>query len=364
MDRIARVRHRHRVLIVEHRQAKMRDALLRADRDNRLGLRIEIDVIAPSCTSCRSPCAAAERHATASSDASPSLRRFNQLVDDVLRRRAIRIPHPEVDDVLATLARRSLQLACDVEHIRRQPCQPSKLFHSGYQLLDVCLNLVFRGETNSLRHHHALTVDVKRHGQLVNSTIRWGDLTVGQQNRITNVDLLRGLLNLVLRGFIFRDPEDLEPLSRILRAELLEPGHLKFARGAPRRPEVHDYRSSLIVGQRDLFTFEAHKRERRGRLALQRLLLSFRRRPGRCLRFGAVIVLDHDVVLLCLLQRQSTLPQIVPTCPQHQADSCHHHKDNRSRPLHSEHPSGSRKQTRHQLNKSTASMARISTRLC
>jgi hypothetical protein len=58
------------------------------------------------------------------------LRRFNQLVDNMLRRRAIGIPHPKVNNVLTTLARRGLQLACNVEHIRRQPRQPSKLFHS------------------------------------------------------------------------------------------------------------------------------------------------------------------------------------------------------------------------------------------
>src|ERR1700722_9020034 len=47
----------------------------------------------------------------------------------MLRRCTVRIPHPEVNNVLATLACFRLQLARDVEHIRRQSCEPSKFFH-------------------------------------------------------------------------------------------------------------------------------------------------------------------------------------------------------------------------------------------
>src|SRR5215469_6614322 len=58
------------------------------------------------------------------------LRRLNQLVHNVLRRRPIRISHPEVDNVFAALACRCLQLRRYVEHICRQPLKSSKLFHS------------------------------------------------------------------------------------------------------------------------------------------------------------------------------------------------------------------------------------------
>ena len=46
-------------------------------------------------------------------------RRLDHLVDDVLRRCAIRVAHAEVDDVFAASARRRLQLAGNVEYIRR-----------------------------------------------------------------------------------------------------------------------------------------------------------------------------------------------------------------------------------------------------
>ena len=53
-----------------------------------------------------------------------ALRGFDQLVDDVLRRRPVGIAHREVDDVLAAPPRRHLQLVGDVEDVRRKPLNP------------------------------------------------------------------------------------------------------------------------------------------------------------------------------------------------------------------------------------------------
>ncbi len=51
-------------------------------------------------------------------------RRFNHLVHDVLGRGAVRVAHAEVDNVFSARPRSSLQLAGDVEDIRRQAFQP------------------------------------------------------------------------------------------------------------------------------------------------------------------------------------------------------------------------------------------------
>ena len=56
-----------------------------------------------------------------------ALRRFYQLVDDVLRRRLIRVAHAEIDDVLASGAGPLLEIADDVEHVGRQPLDTPEL---------------------------------------------------------------------------------------------------------------------------------------------------------------------------------------------------------------------------------------------
>jgi hypothetical protein len=52
------------------------------------------------------------------------LRGFDQLVDDVLRRRPVGVAHRQVDDVLAAPPRIHFQLVGDVENVRRQPLDP------------------------------------------------------------------------------------------------------------------------------------------------------------------------------------------------------------------------------------------------
>ena len=57
------------------------------------------------------------------------LRRLDHLVDDVLWGGAVRIAHPEIDDVFAASTGSSLQFAGDVENVRGQPRQARKFFH-------------------------------------------------------------------------------------------------------------------------------------------------------------------------------------------------------------------------------------------
>ena len=52
---------------------------------------------------------------------------LTKLIDNVRRRRLIRITHAEIDNVLTTRACSLLQLANDVENIRGQPLNPLKV---------------------------------------------------------------------------------------------------------------------------------------------------------------------------------------------------------------------------------------------
>ena len=120
VDRVARVRHQHRVAAAERGEREVRDAFLRADRDDRLGVGVELDAVAalvPVADRAAQP-RDALRHRVAVRVG--PLHRLDQLVDDVLRRRAVGVAHAEVDDVLAAAARGHLQLGGDVEDVRRQ----------------------------------------------------------------------------------------------------------------------------------------------------------------------------------------------------------------------------------------------------
>jgi len=57
------------------------------------------------------------------------LHALDQLVDDVPRRGPVGIAHAEVDDVLAAATRCELQLAGDVENVRRQARDAGEFFH-------------------------------------------------------------------------------------------------------------------------------------------------------------------------------------------------------------------------------------------
>jgi hypothetical protein len=127
MDRIGRIRHQDRIPCPHGRKRQVGKTLLRADGDDRLAVRIQMDVEAiaiPMTDGAAQPRDPARDRVAVSVLADG---RLDQLVDDVLRRRLVGIPHPEVDDVLAPCSRFGLQLVDDVEDIRRQPLDAVKI---------------------------------------------------------------------------------------------------------------------------------------------------------------------------------------------------------------------------------------------
>ena len=129
MDRIARIGHQDRVAAIQRRQHQVGQAFLRSDGDDCLAVGVEVDAVArlvPPGDRATQPRYALRHRVPVGIGA---LHRLDQLVDDVTRRRAIRIAHAHVDDVLAAPARRHLQFGGDVEDIRRQARDARKFGH-------------------------------------------------------------------------------------------------------------------------------------------------------------------------------------------------------------------------------------------
>ena len=117
VDGVAGIGHQHGVARVEDGEAEVRDALLRSDGDDGLGVGVEVDVVARLVPVADGLAQARDAlgHGVAMRDR--LLRRFNHLVDDVFGRGAVGIAHAEVDDVFAAAAGGDLHLAGDVEDV-------------------------------------------------------------------------------------------------------------------------------------------------------------------------------------------------------------------------------------------------------
>ena len=128
VDRIGGIRRNHRVVRPDGREQQVRQRILRADRHDRFALRIEVDVVV---------------RLVARRDLSPQrgnparlripviariARRLDQLVDDDARRCAVRVSHPEIDDIDLRRARLCPHLVDDGEHVRRQLLNTIVLF--------------------------------------------------------------------------------------------------------------------------------------------------------------------------------------------------------------------------------------------
>ena len=100
VDRIGRVRHQDRVAGAGDGGSEVGEPLLRAERRDDLGFRVERDVETPLVIARQRPAQAGNALAGGVAMRARILHRLDQLGDDVRRRRAVRIAHAEVDDVL------------------------------------------------------------------------------------------------------------------------------------------------------------------------------------------------------------------------------------------------------------------------
>ena len=130
VDGIGGVRHHRDVPGPHDRHHEVGNPFLGADRGDRLGIRVEVDVVLPLVPR---------------ADGLPQLRdppregipvvagvscRLDELVHDVLGSGQVGIPHPEVDDVLPRAAHFRFELGDHRKNVGWQTLDPWELFHS------------------------------------------------------------------------------------------------------------------------------------------------------------------------------------------------------------------------------------------
>jgi hypothetical protein len=130
VDRIARVRTQDDVAGRRDRLRHIGEAFLGAESCDDLRLRIELHakaaVIIGGLGLAQSADAARGRVAVGARLAE----RLLQLLDDMRRRRQVRIAHAEVDDIGAGIPRGGLGPVHLLEHVRRQAADAVKIVHS------------------------------------------------------------------------------------------------------------------------------------------------------------------------------------------------------------------------------------------
>ena len=121
VNRVARIGHQHGIAAIEGGKHQMRQAFLGADGHDRLGIGIEFDLISALVpVADRAP---QTRYALGDRIAvgiRPG-RGFDQLVDDMLGRGAVRVAHAHIDDVFATTSGGHLELGREIEDVGREP---------------------------------------------------------------------------------------------------------------------------------------------------------------------------------------------------------------------------------------------------
>ena len=121
VNRITRVRHQHRVALVDGGQRQVRQTFLGTDGDNRLLFRIQRDAVAALIPGADRLAQARDalRYRIAMGVVAP--RGLDHLVDDMRGCGLVGIAHAEVDNIFTALARLRLQLVDDVEDVGRKP---------------------------------------------------------------------------------------------------------------------------------------------------------------------------------------------------------------------------------------------------
>ena len=127
VDRIGRARHQDDVAGRRDRLGQVGQALLGAQRHNRLVLGIDLDAEAARVVGGQSAPQTGNAARVRVAVGAPVLHRLDQLGDDVRRRRHVGIAHAEVDDVVAGGASLRLHRVDFGEYVRGQPLDAIEL---------------------------------------------------------------------------------------------------------------------------------------------------------------------------------------------------------------------------------------------
>ena len=128
MDRVAWVRHENDVAGRGDRLGEVGEPFFRAEGDDDLFFRVELDPEAPSVIGSTSSAQTGDAARDRVAMSSWILHRFNELGDDVRRRRPVGIAHAEIDDVASGGARLGFQRVDLGKDIRGKALDAIKLF--------------------------------------------------------------------------------------------------------------------------------------------------------------------------------------------------------------------------------------------
>ena len=131
MDRIGRVRHEDHVAGRGDRLRHVGEAFLRAERRHDLRVGIELHAEAARVIGGLRLAQAVDAFRGGIAIGARIAHRLDQLGDDVLGRRHVRIAHAEIDDVVAARARFRLELVDLLEDVRRQPLDSVEIVGHG-----------------------------------------------------------------------------------------------------------------------------------------------------------------------------------------------------------------------------------------
>ena len=129
VDRIGRIGPQHHVARRGDRLRHVGEALLRAQRDDDLGLGIELHPEAAVVIGGLGAAQAGDAPGRGIAVGARLADRLDQLVDDVPGRGKVGVAHAEVDDVGAGGAGLGLELVDLLEDVRRQPPHPVEFGH-------------------------------------------------------------------------------------------------------------------------------------------------------------------------------------------------------------------------------------------
>ena len=129
MDRIARIGHQHDVARRGDRLRHVGEAFLGAERGDDLRVGIELHAEAARVIGGLGAAQAGDALRRRIAVGARLAERLLELVDDMRRRRQVRIAHAEIDDVGAGVAGRRLGAVHLLEHIGRQAADAVKFFH-------------------------------------------------------------------------------------------------------------------------------------------------------------------------------------------------------------------------------------------
>jgi hypothetical protein len=129
VDRVAGRRHEREVARLDQHPQQVREALLRADRRDRLGLGIELDAEPARVHLADGSAQVRDAAARGVAVVPRPPRRLGELVDGDLRRRDVRVAEAQVDDVLAGAAQLQLQPLDLGERVGREVGDTGEPFH-------------------------------------------------------------------------------------------------------------------------------------------------------------------------------------------------------------------------------------------